>query len=159
MNEQGYLWLLNENANMKSIPSPSDFEVFGKAILCCANGDGRISPAERAWVIGYLDAYGAPKSTLEKLQTYEAKEDIAQILNSSPTKKVAATGLLYDAVRACYADGELQNGERQGLEKMGRAMGIDAATVRDLIELYHEEQSLKAKRLRRIFPEGNPFEG
>jgi hypothetical protein len=72
--------------------------------------------------------------------------------------KKSAHVALYDAVRACCADGELAAGEIAALEKVAVAMGIDAAKVRALIELYDEEQKLKQKRLRLTFPAGLPFQ-
>jgi hypothetical protein len=31
--------------------------------------------------------------------------------------------------------------------------------VRELVELYHDEQHLRGRRLRKIFPKGIPFQG
>jgi uncharacterized membrane protein YebE (DUF533 family) len=159
MNERGLLWLFNETLSFKQVPPPMDYEAFGKLLLTCANGDGRISAAERAWVLGFLDAYGAPAQLLETLKTYAGTDDVAKLVASSPTVKMSATSALYDAVRACMADGDLAPGERAALEKAASALGIDASTVRDLIELHYEEEHLKNKRLRKIFPNGIPFQG
>ena len=48
MNSRGLLWLLNETLSFKQIPPPMDYEGFGKLLLTCACGDGRITAAERA---------------------------------------------------------------------------------------------------------------
>lgn len=159
MNERGLMWLFNETLSFKQIPPPMDYEAFGKVLLSCANGDGRISAAERAWVLGFLDAYGAPQPLLETLKTYAGADDVAKLVSSSPTVKMSATSALYDAIRACMADGELDGGERAAIEKMAGAMGLDARVVRELVELYHDEQHLKGRRLRAIFPNGIPFQG
>jgi hypothetical protein len=159
MTERGLLWLFNEALDFKQIPPPMDYEAFGKLLLACANGDGRISTAERAWVIGFLDAYGAPQPLLESLKTYAGNDDVAKLVASSPTVKMSATSALYDAIRACSADGDLAPGERAALDKTAVALGIDAHVVTDLIELYHDEMHLRARRLRKIFPNGIPFQG
>ncbi len=159
MNERGLLWLFNETLSFKQVPPPMDYEAFGKLLLTCANGDGRISAAERAWVLGFLDAYGAPAQLLETLKTYAGNDDIAKLVAASPTVKMSATSALYDAVRACMAEGDLAPGERAAREKAASALGVDSATVRELIELHHEEEHLKGKRLRKIFPSGIPFQG
>lgn len=159
MNERGLLWLFNETLSFKQIPPPMDYDAFGKLLLCCANGDGRITAPERAWVLGFLDAHGAPAKLLDALKDYAGTDDIAQLVSASPAVKMSATSALYDAIRACMADGQLDPGERAALDKAAVALGRDASVVRELVELYHEEQHLKGKRLRSIFPDGVPFQG
>jgi uncharacterized tellurite resistance protein B-like protein len=159
MTNRGLLWLLNETLSFKVVPPPMDYENFGKLLLTCACGDGRITAAERAWVVGYLDAFGAPDSALEVLAAYDGRGDLAQIIASSPTVKMSATSAVYEAIRACSADGELHRDEVRAIERAATALGVPAATVGDLVELYHEEQFLRSKRLRKLFPEGAPFQG
>lgn len=159
MTNRGLLWLLNETLSFKLIPPPMDYEGFGKLLLTCACGDGRITAAERAWVVGYLDAFGAPESALDVLLEYDGRGDLKQIIDSSATIKMSATSAVYEAIRACSADGELHLQEVRSIEQAAAALGVDVATVRDLIELYHEEQFVRAKRLRKLFPAGVPFQG
>ncbi len=159
MNSRGLLWLLNETLSFKQIPPPMDYEGFGKLLLTCACGDGRITAAERAWVVGYLDAYGAPEAALEALAKYDGRGSVAEIIEGSPTIKMSATSAIYEAIRACSADGELHPSEVRAIEGAASKLGIAAATVRDLVELHHEEQFLRAKRLRKLFPDGAPFQG
>lgn len=159
MSERGIRWLLHDSFDFKTLPPATDYDGFGKALLTCANGDGRITAAERAWVLGYLDAYGCPEAVLERLAVYDGKESLEQILASSPTVKLSATSALYDAIRACYADGELSSGELAALETMAKLVEVDRYTLRQLIEHYHEEQHLRGKRLRLLYPHGNPFPG
>ena len=54
----------NETLSFKMVPPPMDYENFGKLLFVCANGDGRNTAAERAWVLGLLDAYGAPAAAV-----------------------------------------------------------------------------------------------
>jgi len=159
MNERGLLWLFNETLSFKQIPPPMDYEAFGKMLLSCANGDGRIAPDERAWVIGFLDAYGAPAQLLETLKTYAGTDDLTKLVEASPTVKMSATSALYDAVRACMADGELAPGETAALEKAAAALGLDKSVVGELVKLYRDERDLRERRLRAIFPKGIPFQG
>jgi hypothetical protein len=159
MTERGLLWLLNEHLSFKQIPPPMDYEGFGKLLLTCASGDGRITAAERAWVIGYLDAFGAPQAVLDTLSVYDGRSALKQIIESSPTVKMSATSAVYDAIRACAADGDLHRDEIRVIEEAAASLGLAPSTVRDLMDLYHEEQFLRAKRLRRLFPDGAPFQG
>ncbi len=159
MTNRALLWLLNETLSFKVVPPPMDYENFGKLLLTCACGDGRITAAERAWVVGYLEAFGAPPSALEVLSKYDGRGDLKQIIEASATLKMSATSALYEAIRACAADGEFHPEERRAVEQAASALGIPTTTVDDLVELYYEEQYLRAKRLRRLFPDGVPFQG
>lgn len=159
MTNRGLLWLLNEHLSFKVIPPPMDYEGFGKLLLTCASGDGRITAAERAWVIGYLDAFGAPQNVLDALNTYDGKSNLTQIIDASPTVKMSGTSAVYDAIRACSADGDLHRDEVRAIERAAATLGLAAGTVGNLIELYYEEQFLRAKRLRHLFPDGVPFQG
>lgn len=66
---------------------------------------------------------------------------------------------MYEAIRACSADGDLHPDELRAIEKAASVLGISMTTVGDLVELYYEEQYLRAKRLRKLFPDGVPFQG
>jgi len=159
MKNDAQLWLFREHCGFKSIPPPMDTLGFGKLMLSCANGDGRITDSERAWVLGFLDAFGTAESVLETLRTYDGKEDVVAIIAASPTVKLSATSALYEAVRACSADGELHQDEIATLQRAAKAMGLESPTVvRELIDLYHDEQHLRAKRLRHVYPDGIPFQ-
>ncbi len=159
MSRRGIMWLLHDTWDFRSLPPATDFESFGKALLVCANGDGRIAPAERAWVLGYLEAYGCPEEVTERLATYEGHDPIERVVDSSPSMRLSARSALYDAMRACLADGELDAGERATLARMAQAVGVEEAVLDRLVEHYHDELHLRGRRLRLLYPKGNPFPG
>lgn len=102
---------------------------------------------------------GTDAGVLEALRTYDGREDVIAIIAASPTVKLSATSALYEAVRACSADGELHQDEIATLQVAARAMGLESPTlVRELIDLYHDEQHIRAKRLRHTYPQGIPFQ-
>ena len=150
MTERGLLWLLDES---KSLPKDVNFEGYGKLLLYCANGDGEISAAERAWVLGFLDAHGAPAAVIDTLAEYDGKGDLARLVEGM------GRAVLYDAVRACFADGDLAYPERKAIEKTARAMGLEITLVAELIDLYRQDRELRFKRLRRLDPDGDPVAG
>ena len=63
---------------MERIPE-EDMLAYGKALLHCANGDGRITQQERDWIMGYLTAAGHTDAVLEQLRTYQGTERIEDI--------------------------------------------------------------------------------
>ncbi len=150
-------WMYKENWNFAQIPPAGDFVAYGKALLSCASGDGKISQAERDWVIGYGAAYGAPSSVLELLHSYTGGEDVVAVLDAAPAVKMSKRNIILDAIRACAADGELHPGEMKAIRKMAHVVGVDDWATEQLLHLYLEEQALKAKRIALIFPDGKPY--
>lgn len=62
--------------------------------------------------------------------------------------------LIYDGFRAAGADGELHSKEVDAIHKLSQALGIDDAKVKELHQLYLENQQNRLKRLKTIFPNG-----
>jgi len=65
--------------------------------------------------------------------------------------------MLYDAIKACSADGEYSSGERETVTKMAAKLGVDAEIVKQLEEICAEEAKLREKRLALIYPTGTPL--
>ena len=54
-------WVMKELFGMKTAPPEREFEVFTKAVLICAKGDGVLAPEERTWIAGLAACYSKPK--------------------------------------------------------------------------------------------------
>ncbi|NER34882.1 MAG: hypothetical protein F6J93_12815 [Oscillatoria sp. SIO1A7] len=52
-------WAYKEFVDFDTIPPDSDVLAYTKALLICANGDGKLAPAEKNWGIGFTAAKGA----------------------------------------------------------------------------------------------------
>lgn len=153
----GLLWLFNEKSSFKTIPTSGDFEVYAKAILICANGDGKLAPEERDWVIGHFAAFGTPDSVLDELKTYKADEDIEKVISMTPAASASRRFLVYDAIRACSADGQYSDPERAMVIRMAAKLGVSEDLVRQIEEVCLEEARLREKRLKLVYPEGAPL--
>ncbi|TKD03918.1 hypothetical protein [Polyangium fumosum] len=154
--ELGFLWSLKQKCNVDRLPTLEAFEGYLKAILTCANGDGNLTPAEREWVLGHGSAVGALDSLLEELKTYKADEDIEKLLAMSPQADASRRVLIYDAVRACSADGEYNDRERATVRKMGSKLGIAEDLIRQIEEIALEEARLWERRVKLVYPAGTP---
>ncbi|HSO00445.1 MAG TPA: hypothetical protein VLS89_19270, partial [Candidatus Nanopelagicales bacterium] len=82
--EAGLLWLFKDKANFRTIPTDGTIESYMKAVLICANGDGKLTPEERDWAVGHAAAFGASDSLVDKLKSYAADEDIEQVISAAP---------------------------------------------------------------------------
>ena len=155
--ERGSLWLFKELWGFDAVPSVGDFDVFMKAVLACANGDGQLTARERDWVVGYCAALGGPDTLVEELRAYPADEDVRELVERRPPVVQSRRALVYDAVRACAADGEYSEGERAVVRRLAAQIGVPEDIVQALEDIYQDEQTIRQKRLDLVFSEGKPY--
>ncbi len=155
--DAGQQWLFKEFWGFESVPVDIDFDIFMKVLLNCANGDGQLTAQERAWVVDYTAALGGPPYLIEELRRYPATEDIATLVAQRETVRQSARALVYDAIRACSADGELQPGERDLVVGLASTLGVPAEIVQQLETLYAEDRRIRQERLDLIWPRVRPY--
>jgi hypothetical protein len=153
---EGFMWLIKEKLNFDKIPNPDAYDGYLKSVLVCANGDGTLTAAERDWVIGFAVAFGASDSLIEKLKSYPANEDIEQLISASPASDGSRRFLIYDAIKACSADGQYSEPERATVIKMANKLGVNQDVVQQIEQICVEEASLRLKRLELMYPDGIP---
>lgn len=153
----GILWLFKEKFTFNKGPTSKGYEGYLKSLLICANGDGKLAPEERDWVVGYASAYGAPDSLVEVLKSYEATEDIEKVISLTVESDGSRRYLVYDAIKACSADGEYSDPERATVAKMAAKLGISTDLVKQIEQICIEEAKLREKRLALMYPEGPPI--
>lgn len=157
----GALWLLNEKFGFKQRPSETAREVYFKALLICANGDGTLADEERDWVIGYAYAYNIDPALIEELKVYKAEEDIETFINGYPSVSELVNEsrrfLIYDAIQACSADGQFNEKERAVVLKAATKLSISEEEFKKIEEIYLEAVKLREKRLAVMYPNGVPL--
>lgn len=162
-------WLFHERFGYAydKIPPGLAFEAYGKALLMCASGDGRVSDDERTWVVGYFAAFDSPAEITKALRDFDDSPDFTRpetpdIGNTIAVGDTIANKgrrwLIWDALNACAADGPLQEGERKRIEAMGSQAGISADLVAQIEQLHNEETALRKKKFDLLWPEGIPEE-
>lgn len=156
---KGSLWVFNRILGFKTYPNIDDFETVGKAVLLCAQGDGVLEPAERDWQVGYFSALGVPASLLEKLDTYEANDDLAELLanSSDRIKNLVQRDIVYQAIKVAAADDDYSETEHEKICQMAKLLGVTSDVVDQLVELHKEEEQLRQKRIKLIYPNGSPY--
>ncbi|NET56845.1 MAG: hypothetical protein F6K47_11985 [Symploca sp. SIO2E6] len=154
--QDAQLWIFNQIYGFNTIPPTGDTEIFTKAILICAKGDGVLSPAERNWVVGR--AASLRSSGYELAKTYSADEALADVLaNSSAIDKSGRRSIIYVAIQACAADGDFNQEERDKIHAMAQSLGIEEDVVNQIEEVCLEEAKTREKRIALLFPEGAPY--
>jgi tellurite resistance protein len=157
-NEIASRWLFKELMDFDvSIPRGSDYDVYMKALLICANGDNRLSEEERNWVVGYCAALGGSPELVEELKSFSPEGSYQDIINSHPKAVQSVRAFIYDAIRACSADGEYNDQERGIVHQAAATLGVPEEVVIDLEKIYVEDRKIRQKRLALIWADGKSY--
>ncbi len=156
--EVGGLWLLRELWDFPSgVPEDQRLDYL-KAIMACAGAGTGLAPEEKNWVIGYGAACGAHQATVDALEAYEADEDVVDILERNmPVANTWGRVAVFDAIRACSADGEYNDDERAAVRREAARLGISEEVVVALESLYRQEQEHKRERIALVFGDDIPY--
>ncbi len=150
-------WIFREYYGLPQAPEGSDCIQFGKALLCCANGDGELTNVERQWVIGFSYTNGVAQDEVQQFLTYDCSDSLHALMKSRPILKNAQGVLIYDAIRACDSDGTYNEGEQATIRKMAKQMGLTEMDVERIEDAWTAEKQAKAERIAAIFPAGQAF--
>jgi tellurite resistance protein len=150
-------WFYQHDQRFKVLPPMDIFEVYAKSLMCCANADGKLVPAEREWVCGYFASQNAPQAFIDELRRYPADEDVLKLVAKFPAVDGSRRSLLFDAIRASSADGEFHEKERAAIEKLADKFGISKAELKTIEQAYLDEKKATEHRLKVVFPNGFPF--
>jgi signal transduction histidine kinase len=120
-----------------------------KAMFACAGGVDRITQHERDWVVGYHTAAGDADWVIEAVRTYDAVEQVQDIMKL-PSMTNTARGLLYDTLRMCSSDGALTSDEVDCVLRAADEMGVSRDVVGELHRIVDQEQGLRRQRYELI---------
>ncbi|MGX2992934.1 TerB family tellurite resistance protein [Streptomyces sp. JNUCC 64] len=150
-------WLFKQEWNFDNSPRTGDIDTYARALLVCAKGDGVISLRERDWVLGYYAAFAGHPEGLARLAVYPGDDDIVDLVTRSAVVNGSRGALVFDALRACDADGDLAPGEVARIKRAATALGVDEDTVDRLKELYLQEKAARTARNALLYPDGSPL--
>ena len=155
--EIGSKWVFDDMWGFTADVSQPVLLEFFKALIVCANADGEITDAERAWCMGYCAATGATPETLAALQDYDGAEDILVVIERGQHLGTAHRPVIYDSIRACSADGELSDAERATIARMAAEAGVTDEEVAEFERIYAEDRALRERRIKAVFPVATPY--
>ncbi|MEG3897200.1 MULTISPECIES: hypothetical protein [unclassified Microcoleus] len=151
-------WIFKESRGFDELPPEDSTIIYAKALLICASGDGEVAPAEKDWIMGLTAARGVSDSKLEELKNYPATDSLEQVITSNDIiSEYAKHAIIYDAIVACSADGEYQEGEKAAVRKAATLIGVSEDVVQQLEELYAEEKKLFDRKIQLFYPKGHPY--
>ncbi len=156
--EPTQVWYLKQDRGFHAQIPEATARIYFKALLVCANGDGTLTDAERAWVLGFASVLDASDGLIDELSSYTATDEIKDLLSSDDSvNEHGRRALIYDAIQACDADDHYHEGERASVHKMAELMGVDQEVVTQLEELQQETKKLRRRRIELLFPGGTPY--
>ncbi len=156
--ELARVWVRRELVDLDQEPPSRTFEIYFRALLVCAKGDGELEDHEREWVLGFCAAFGGNEALLDTLRNYPANEGIKEVIAGHPSvQKVGRHSLVFNAIEACAADGEYAEGERARVRRMAHAMNVPVEEVEQLEALYEDQRALRQKKAQLLYPDGVPF--
>ncbi|MBA3452407.1 MAG: hypothetical protein H0T42_04840 [Deltaproteobacteria bacterium] len=137
--------------------NPEVVNSMAKAVFSIINGDGKITPRERAWVKGYFATKGFGDEVVDSIDSMQPLpvDEIVALMAES-ILRFGANVLLYDAIRAASADREYPAGEHTTVMQVAAALGVSTKTVAAIEKLVQEEQELLTRRVALLFPHGHP---
>lgn len=151
-------FFMEQFVGFSQVPDEKLQEIYAKAMIMCARGDGEFHDKEKAWVRGYFSATGASQRVIDLVDTYDGGTDILDVLAADErTAKMAARNLVFDALRVCEADGDLAEQERASIYRMGTRMGLSERAVSQVEAAYDVYKAALANKMAVLFPEQVPF--
>jgi hypothetical protein len=96
---------------------------------------------------------------INELRTYQPGPDtkIFQTLLADHNQdyvKLTRRSIIYNAIRAAGADGELHEKEIKAIYDLAKHLEVTPEQVRQVQDLYEEEQQMREKRIKILFPQG-----
>lgn len=151
-------WYFKQSRDFDTVPPESTTEIYGKALLICANGDGTLAQKERDHVIGVIAASGASEAILEELKNYAATDNLEEVIatDKSIFEKGKAS-MIYEAILTCSADGEYSEGEKALVSKAASLIGVSEDVVKQLEEICEEEKKLFKRKIQILYSTGKPY--
>ena len=153
------LWFFQDTFgwHLSDLPPDDTYEALTKAMFICAKGDRTLTPEERDWIIGFSAIRGMPLSLIDDLKNYDATEDLGEVVSRTFQATKAKRAAIYFAIRACSADASYHEGEQAAVRKLANTIGVSEDEVSQLEAMCLEEQRLREKRVRLLFPDGLPY--
>ncbi|MDX2680594.1 tellurium resistance protein [Streptomyces soliscabiei] len=146
-------FLFNEFWGFQKAPTSTNFEKYSKALLVIANSDGELADTERDFVLGLIAGMGGEPALIDELRGYAADEDVHQLLAGDADVRASARALVYDAIRACSADGVLDPRELAKIYEVADRLGVEGKVVDELQGIHAEQRRLVGKLFLTAYPD------
>ncbi len=102
---------------------------------------------------------GNPEEVINELRTYQPGLNTEMFKKLSVDRdqdyvKLTRRSIIYNAIRACGADGVLHEKEIRTIYDLAKNIDVTPEQVKQVQELYEEEQKMRENRIAILFPDG-----
>ncbi|CAF3152014.1 unnamed protein product [Rotaria sp. Silwood2] len=140
------------------IATPEAVLFYMRTLMDVASADGILTQKEREWIMGFAIQCGASENTLDQLRAYQPgiSKDVKTLFQdlNLPHGEMSRFGLIYFGLQAASADGELHSKELEGIHALEKKMGLTDQEIKQVHELYEENEKLRQKRAAVLYPKG-----
>ncbi|WP_051871551.1 hypothetical protein [Streptomyces sclerotialus] len=146
-------YLFRELWGFEKVPTPANVEIYAKALLAACNADGELADEERNYVLGMVAGMGAEPGLVDQLRNYPATEEVQDLVTRDPAVRASSRALIFDAIRACSADGVLHPRELAKIYDIAQLLDVPREVVDELQSVYHEQRRITGKLFRAAYPD------
>ena len=149
-------WVFLEFWHSDIRPSDEFHFEYIQALMNLAGADGVLADEERKWILGNQAAKGTDDDVLNHFKTYmPTKADLDAMIADKPKfTEAARRSLIFEAFLAACADNDLNEAERDAINRMGRAMGMDDTLLQQLEHAAIKERIHRRQVVDLVFPQG-----
>lgn len=157
LRDRAAAWYHREHFGFAKPPPEGDLRALASALATAANGDLKITPEERNWMVGYFAAKGYPAEVVRQtMATPPVDLEKLKELMGTGTLRMSGRILVYDAIRVAAVDG-YGPGEARMVREVASALGVDEESVQAIEALVRDEEAMRARRIAVLMPDGHPY--
>jgi len=164
VSERAAQWTAKTQWDFDELPHPDGFRFYMSSLMFCCAADGDLDPKEKAWVLGYAAALGAPMDLMKELETLNVEnlkkqnlgDDFEKFCQRNDKRSTASKrGIIYDCIRAASADGTFSKEERKAVVNLAIKFGLTEDNVGELEKLHLQEKALKEEKAKLVHRYGS----
>ncbi len=168
-------WYFNDLLGYKGkLPSATFGHFYVKCLMDIVAADGVIKDEEREWVVGFaaisgksryikriiinwINKIGYPDEVLEEAKKYQPsnRKEGVEVLQADLDKdyvKLNRLSLVYNALHAAGADGDINKQEFQAIKTFSKKLGVTQEQIEKVQDLYNNDIKLRKKRAAVLTP-------
>ncbi|UJR29847.1 hypothetical protein I4U23_017390 [Adineta vaga] len=129
---------------------------YTKILMNVAAADGVLADEERKWILGNFLAKGGSDDMYTFFKNYNpSKAEIDATLDVRPTfAHEVSRAIIFEAIQAASADGDLHKEERNAVYRLGRSMKLEDSEIEQIEKLVETETAHRNKVVDTLFPKG-----
>lgn len=134
-----------------------EYRAYTDALFAAVSANG-MHDEEEEWVRGHQYLMGCPDEIVEECsKNLKTVDEIVEEFNRDENMIACERIFVYHALTACSQDGDLNDAEVRGIERIAAAMDLPADIVKDTLQFIAEEKSFYQKKFDFVWRGKNPW--